>query len=106
MTGLALMVTHTLLAGHEAAFDALVERTVASIRALEPGTIVYVSHTAADNPRLRVFYELYRDAAAFTAHEQYPHMTVFLADRMAHIESVDVQRLDVQTAHSSAAALP
>ncbi|HEX5333095.1 MAG TPA: antibiotic biosynthesis monooxygenase [Cellulomonas sp.] len=106
MTGLALVVTHTLLPGHEDAFDALVQRTVASIRTLEPGTIVYATHTVADRPLQRVFYELYRDMAAFTAHEQYPHMTVFLADRMAHIESVDVQRLDVAVAHSSDAALP
>lgn len=102
MTGLALVVTHTLLPGHEEAFDALVQRTVASIRTLEPGTIVYATHTVAGSPRLRVFYELYRDLAAFTAHEQYPHMQVFLADRVAHVESVDVQRLDVLTTHSSA----
>jgi len=106
MTGLALVVTHTVLPRHEDAFDALVQRTVESIRALEPGTIVYATHAVAGSPRLRVFYELYRDLAAFTAHEQYPHMRVFLADRVAHVESVEVQLLDVLTAHSSAASMP
>lgn len=106
MTGLALVVTHTVLPGHEDAFDALVQRTVESIRTLEPGTIVYATHAVAGSPRQRIFYELYRDRAAFEAHEQYPHMRVFLADRVAHVESVDVQLLDVLTAHSSAASMP
>jgi len=106
MTGLALVVTHTVLPGHEDAFDALVQRTVESIRTLEPGTIVYATHSVAGSPRQRIFYELYRDRAAFEAHEQYPHMRVFLADRVAHVESVEVQLLDVLDAYSSAAAMP
>ena len=98
MTGVALMVTHELLPGHEEAFDALALRTLESIRALEPGTLVYVTHTAADHPRRRIFYELYRDRAAFETHEQYAHLQTFLAERVAHIESIDVQFLDVLAA--------
>ena len=94
MTGLALVVTHTLLAGHEAAFDALVERTVASIRALEPGTIVYVSHTVADHPLLRVFYELYRDENAFEEHESKDYVQTFLAERGRYLSATEVDRLD------------
>jgi quinol monooxygenase YgiN len=106
MTGLALLVTHVLRPGHEEAFDALVLSTLEGIRAQEPGTLVYVSHAVADHPRQRVFYELYRDRAAFEAHEQYAHMRVFLADRVAHIESVDVQFLDVLTASSLTSTIP
>jgi len=41
MMGLALVVTHRVRPGHEQAFDALVQRTVESIRTMEPGTLVY-----------------------------------------------------------------
>jgi len=100
MNGLALVVTHELIPGHEDAFDALALRTLEGIRALEPGTLVYVTHAAADHPRQRIFYELYRDRAAFEAHEQYAHVQTFLAERVAHIESMDVQFLDVLAAHT------
>jgi len=70
------------------------------IRALAPGTLVYVTHAAAAHPRQRIFYELYRDRAALEAHEQYAHLQTFLAERVAHIESMDVQFLDVLAAHS------
>lgn len=106
MTGLALVVTHVLRPGHEEAFDALVLSTIEGIRTMEPGTLVYVSHAVADQPRQRVFYELYRDRAAFQAHEQYAHMRVFLADRVAHIESVQVQFLDVLTGSAVASTIP
>lgn len=106
MTGLALVVTHVLRPGHEEAFDALVSRTLEGIRTTEPGTLVYVSHAVAGHPLRRVFYELYRDRAAFEAHEEYPHMQTFLADRMAHVESVDVQFLDLLAANSVALSVP
>jgi quinol monooxygenase YgiN len=82
-------VTH-IHAGRPA-FDALVQRTVESIRTMEPGTLVYATHACSDDPRQRIFYELYRDRAAFEAHEQYAHVRTFLADRLAHVESVEVQ---------------
>jgi len=106
MMGLALVVTHEVRPGHEEAFDALVLRTVESIRTMEPGTFVYATHAIAGDPRQRIFYELYRDRAAFEAHEQYAHVRAFLADRVAHVESVEVQVLDVLTAHTSAASIP
>ena len=97
MAGLALVVTHHLRPGHEDAFDDLAARTLGSIVALEPGTLVYAVHSVPDSPLDRVFYELYRDRAAFEAHEQYAHLRTFLAERVAHIESVDVTFLDVQS---------
>lgn len=106
MMGLALVVTHRLRPGHEQAFDALARRTVESIRTMESGTLVYATHASADNPRQRIFYELYRDRAAFEAHEQYAHVRAFLADRVAHVESVEVQFLDVLSAHALDASIP
>jgi quinol monooxygenase YgiN len=106
MMGLALVVTHRVRPGHEQAFDALVQRTVESIRTMEPGTLVYATHASSDDPRQRIFYELYRDRAAFEAHEQYAHVRTFLADRLAHVESVEVQFLDVLSAHALGASIP
>jgi quinol monooxygenase YgiN len=91
---LGLLVTHVLTPGHEAAFDALVARTLEGIRLHEPDTLVYVSHTDESDPLRRVFYELYTDRAAFEAHERQEHVRAFLDERLTHIESVEVAFLD------------
>ena len=80
-----LVVRFELLDGHEEAFDALTAETVASIRAAEPGTLVYLTHTERGSLGVRVFYELYRDEAAFQAHEESEHVRRFLAERKQHI---------------------
>ncbi|MGV8979375.1 MAG: putative quinol monooxygenase [Cellulomonas sp.] len=100
MNGVALVVRHILRPGHEDAFDALTSSTLESIAACEPGTLVYAVHTVADQPLQRVFYELYADRAAFEAHEAFPHMRKFLAERPAHIESVEVDLLDTTAVHA------
>jgi len=104
MAGVALVVTHRLLPGHEDAFDALTLTTLESIRALETDTLVYAVHTTPGEPLERVFYELYRDRAAFEAHEAFPHLRTFLAERPAHIESVEVTFLDLQAVAGVGAA--
>lgn len=80
-----LIVRFELLDGHGDAFDALTTETVASIRASEPGTLVYLTHTERESPGVRVFYELYRDEAAFQAHEESKHVRRFLAERKQHL---------------------
>ena len=80
-----LVVRFELRDGHEDAFDALTTETVASIKASEPGTLVYLTHTERDSPGVRVFYELYRDAVAFQAHEESEHVRRFLAERKQHL---------------------
>jgi quinol monooxygenase YgiN len=69
MDGFGLVVRFRLAAGHEERFDELVAATLAGIRDHEPGTLVYASHAVEGEPGVRVFYELYRDRAAFEAHE-------------------------------------
>ena len=91
----ALVVRFTVRPGAEAQFDALVAETAAGIRDHEPGTLVYACHTVQDQPRQRIFYELYRDRAAFEAHEQTAHTRRFLAERSALLEATDVDFLDV-----------
>lgn len=85
--GFGLVVRFDLLDGHERAFDALVVETVELIRSEEPGTLAYVTHRVPDAPSVRVFYELYRDAAAFQAHEDSPHVRRFLAERGDHLRT-------------------
>ena len=54
------------------AYDRLVAETIEAIKTDEPGTLVYASHLVEGQPLQRIFYELYRDRAAFEAHEASP----------------------------------
>ena len=97
-TPFALVVRFTVRRGHEAHFDQLVARTVAGIRAHEPGTLVYAVHAVDGAPNERIFYELYRDKAAFGEHEAQPHTRRFLAEREALLESKQVDFLHLADA--------
>ncbi|MGH3167752.1 MAG: putative quinol monooxygenase [Trebonia sp.] len=80
-----------------AGFDRLVAKTVPEIRQHEPGTLVYAVHTVEGKPLERIFYELYRDRAAFDAHEEQPHTRRFLAGREKFLASTEVDFLTLQT---------
>jgi quinol monooxygenase YgiN len=95
MSGFGLVVRFLIKTGHERQFDELVAQTLAGIRDREPGTLVYASHAVHGEPRMRVFYELYRDRAAFDAHESQDHVRHFLAARGEHVESFTVDFLDL-----------
>ena len=92
-TPFALVVRFTVRPGREADFDQLVARTAGGIRAHEPGTLVYACHQVDGAPRERIFYELYRDRAAFNDHEAQPHTRRFLAEREPLLESKQVDFL-------------
>lgn len=100
-TAFGLLVRFRLLPGREAEFDALAASTVAAISECEPGTLLYATHTVENEPRDRVFYELYRDRTAFEAHEAQPHVHHFLTEREHLIESFTVDWLH-PTAHTTA----
>ena len=78
------------------AYDRLVAETVEAIKANEPETLVYATHLVEGQPLQRIFYELYRDRAAFDAHEEQPHTRRFLAAREQYLASVDVDFLTLQ----------
>lgn len=80
-----LLVRFDVIEGHEEAFDALTAETLRAIRVDEPGTLIYLAHLDAGSPSVRVFYELYRDVAAFEAHEATSHVRRFLSERTAHL---------------------
>ena len=75
-------------------FDRLVAETGEGIKAYEPGTLVYATHRVQDAPLSRVFYEIYRDRAAFEEHERQPHTVRFLSGRSEFIESVRVEFIE------------
>ncbi len=62
-------------------FDELTAEAVATISASEPGTLVYATHAVDGQALSRVFYEVYRDQAAFDAHERAPHVVRFHAQK-------------------------
>jgi quinol monooxygenase YgiN len=89
--GFGLVVRFTLHDEQAAIeFDELCSRTLEGIKASEPGTLTYVTHTPKSEPLVRVFYELYADRAAFDAHEAQPHTKHFLAEREQYLTGVEV----------------
>jgi quinol monooxygenase YgiN len=85
------------------AYDRLVAETLAGIKTGEPGTLVYASHLVDGQPLQRVFYELYRDKAAFEAHEAAPHTRRYLAERDQYLASTEVDWLTLQTSKGTGA---
>ena len=94
-----LVVRFMLKDGAAADFDRLVGATVPEIHQHEPGTLVYAVHQVAGEPNVRVFYELYRDRAAFDEHERQEHTRRFLAERHRYLSGPpQVDFLTLQTA--------
>src|ERR1700761_5904342 len=92
----ALVVRFTVRPEAGAQFDALVAETAVGIRDREPGPLVYACHGVDGNPRQRIFYELYRDRAAFDAHEASPATRHYLEQRDQYIASTEVDWLTLQ----------
>jgi len=96
MLGLCVRFTCKDEAAAEA-YDRLVAETIEAIKANEPGTLVYASHLVGGQPLQRIFYELYRDKAAFEAHEAAPHTRRYLDERNQYLASTEVDWLTFQT---------
>ena len=96
MFGLAVRFTCKDQASAEA-FDRLVAATVDKIRTDEPGTLVYAVNRVDGEPLQRVFYELYRDRAAFDAHEEQEHTKKFLDERGQYLSATEVDWLTLLT---------
>jgi quinol monooxygenase YgiN len=79
------------------AYDRLVAETIEAIKTDEPGTLVYASHLVDGQPLQRICYELYRDKAAFEAHEAAPHTRRYLEERRQYLASAEVDWLTLQT---------
>src|ERR1035441_4477302 len=88
------------------AYDRLVAETVEAIRANEPGPLVYASHLVDGQPLQRIFYELYRDRAAFEAHEAAPHTRRYLDERDRDLASTEVDWLTLQIGKGTGGGAP
>ncbi|RLV08543.1 antibiotic biosynthesis monooxygenase [Streptomyces griseocarneus] len=93
--GFGLVVRFTLRNADAARdFDELVARTLEGIRDCEHGTVVYMNHRVPGEPDARIFYELYKDRAAFEAHERQPHTRHFLEERERFVSEFEVTFLE------------
>jgi quinol monooxygenase YgiN len=88
----------TLLDDRAAEFDRLAEETAEQVGAGEPDTLVYVIHLVPNAPMQRIFYETYRDRAAFESHENQPYMQRFVAERRSLVLATNVIELRLKYA--------
>jgi quinol monooxygenase YgiN len=94
----------TLLEARVADFDRLAEQTAEQVRIGEPGTLVYVIHLVPNAPLQRIFYEIYRDPAAFDSHESQPYMQRFVAERRSCVLATNV--IELRLKYAKIAPLP
>jgi quinol monooxygenase YgiN len=94
----------TLLDDKAADFDRLAEQTAEEVRTGEPETLVYVIHLVPNAPMQRIFYEIYRDRAAFESHENKSYMQRFVAERRTYVLATNVIELRVK--YAKVAPLP
>jgi quinol monooxygenase YgiN len=94
----------TLLEDRVADFDRLAEQTAEEVRTGEPDTLVYVIHLVPNAPMQRIFYEIYRDRAAFDAHESQPYMERFVAERRSCVLATNV--IELRLKYAKVAPLP
>jgi len=59
------------------ALAALLKEQVAAVRRAEPGCLVYRPHRSTKDPDLFIFYEHYKDDAAFDLHRKAPHLAAY-----------------------------
>ncbi|MEU8796213.1 antibiotic biosynthesis monooxygenase [Spirillospora sp. NPDC048819] len=87
------ITVYTLLDGREDAFDRLATDLVKAALAVEPDTMIFACHEVVGGPTQRIFYQLFRDEAAFAAHRQQPHLQRFLAESRTHVLATNVIEL-------------
>ena len=80
-----LVVRFNLKEGSGERFDALTREVVAAIREAEPGTLIYACHAVEGDADARIFYELYRDRAAFDDHERAEHVNRFHENKAQYL---------------------
>jgi quinol monooxygenase YgiN len=94
----------TLLEDRVADFDRLAEQAAEEVGKAEPDTLVYVIHLVPNAPLQRIFYEIYRDRAAFEWHENQPYMKRFVAARRACVLATNV--IELRLKYAKIAPLP
>jgi quinol monooxygenase YgiN len=98
------IVIFTLLDDRVADFDQLAEQAAEEVRTGEPDTLVFVIHLVPNAPLQRIFYEIYRDRAAFDSHESQPYMQRFVAERRSCVLATNV--IELRLKYAKVAPLP
>ncbi|MEV5746341.1 antibiotic biosynthesis monooxygenase [Actinoallomurus sp. NPDC052308] len=89
---------YTLHDGHQDAFDRLAAEVTRAVIEREPGTLVYACHAVDNAPLQRIFYQLFRDAAAVENHTRQPHAQRFAGEVRNHVASTNVIELTTTAA--------
>lgn len=76
---LAFTVTWEVREGEENAAVDIIARFAPEARK-EPGLEMLMVHRNADHPAKFLFYEVFRDGAAFEAHQKTPHFTAMILE--------------------------
>ncbi|HEY6501620.1 MAG TPA: antibiotic biosynthesis monooxygenase [Streptosporangiaceae bacterium] len=96
-----LIAIYTLLEDKVADFDRAADEVAEQVRANEPDTLVYVIHTVPKAPMQRIFYEVYRDRAAFEQHEKQAYVQRFVTARRPYVLATNVIELRLKYAKVS-----
>jgi quinol monooxygenase YgiN len=96
-----LIAIYTLLEDRVADFDRIADQAAEEVRAHEPDTLVYVIHTVPKAPMQRIFYEIYRDRAAYDRHEQQAYIKRFVTARRPYVLATNVIELRLKYAKIS-----
>jgi quinol monooxygenase YgiN len=96
-----LIAIYTLLEDKVADFDRAADEVAEQVRAGEPDTLVYVIHTVPKAPMQRIFYEVYRDRAAYERHEKQPYVQRFVSARRPYVLATNVIELRLKYAKVS-----
>ena len=59
------------------ALAALLREQVGVVTKAEPGCLIYRPHRSSKDPDLFIFYEQYKDAAAFELHRKAPYLAAY-----------------------------
>ncbi len=100
------ITVYTLLDGREEAFDRQAEELVQAARTSEPDTLIFTCHEVVNAPTQRIFYQLFRDQAAFAAHQRQPYLRRFLAESRTHVLATNVIELKLGSAKLPPAVNP
>jgi quinol monooxygenase YgiN len=89
------ITVYTLLDGREEAFDRLAADAVRASREAEPDTLMYICHEVVNSPTQRIFYQLFRDQAAYRRHRHLPQVQQFATASRLHVLAMNVVELKV-----------
>ena len=99
-----LIAIYTLLEDKVADFDRAADEVAEQVRANEPDTLVYVIHTVPKAPMQRIFYEVYRNRAAFERREKPAYVQRFVTARRPYVLATNVIELRLEVRQGVPAA--